>query len=66
MLEPGFSPDTIMKLRQAGYTLKLGQVFTAVEAIEIAPGGWLYGYADPRRADGGAVGLCLEDIAEAC
>jgi gamma-glutamyltranspeptidase/glutathione hydrolase len=77
MLEPGFSPDTIALLRTAGYTVQIGQVFTtytvqvgqsftAVEAIEIAPGGWLYGYADPRRADGGAVGLCLEDVAVAC
>ncbi|MCH8322652.1 MAG: gamma-glutamyltransferase [Proteobacteria bacterium] len=65
-LEPGFSPETIIKLRQAGYTVKVGQVFTAVEAIEIAPGGWIYGYADPRRADGGAVGLCVEDMAVAC
>lgn len=66
MLEPGFSPDTVRLLRQAGYSVEEGTAYTAVEAIQILPDGWMFGYADQRRADGGAVGLCVEDKAESC
>jgi len=68
LMEPGFSPDTVQKLREAGYDIAFGRgaVLTAVEAIEIDDEGWMYGFADPRRADGAAVGLCVEDKAESC
>lgn len=65
-LEPGFSPDTIALLRAAGYTVEVGKVFTSVEAIQITDDGWMFGYSDPRRPDGGAVGLCVEDKAVSC
>ncbi len=65
-LEPGFSPDTIALLRAAGYTVEEGRVFTSVEAIQITDDGWMFGYSDPRRPDGGAVGLCVEDKAGSC
>ncbi|MHA1544056.1 MAG: hypothetical protein ACTSU8_02870, partial [Alphaproteobacteria bacterium] len=63
---PGFSPDTIALLRAAGYTVEVGKVFTSVEAIQITDDGWMFGYSDPRRPDGGAVGLCVEDKAVSC
>jgi len=66
LLEPGFSPDTVTRLRAMGYTIDEGRVLAAVEAIQITSDGWMFGYADPRRADGGAVGLCVEDMAVAC
>ncbi len=66
MLEPGFSPDTVALLRAAGYAVVEGRVSTSVEAIQLTEDGWMYGYSDPRRADGGAVGLCVEGEIVAC
>ena len=66
LLEPGFSPDTVALLKEAGYDIDEGRVLTSVEAIQIGDDGWIYGYSDPRRADGGAIGLCLEGQVGGC
>jgi gamma-glutamyltranspeptidase/glutathione hydrolase len=52
----GFSPDTLEKLREAGYPLNFVDKLGDCEAIEVDPlRGWRFGAADPR-ADGKAVG----------
>lgn len=68
LMEPGFSPDTIRLLKEAGYTIVEGTsaILASVEAIEIREDGWMFGYSDPRRADGAAIGLCHEDNLIAC
>lgn len=65
-IEPGFNPDTYEKLKAMGYDIRIATYLTAVEALQIDDQGWMYGFADRRRADGGAVGLCAENIARAC
>ncbi len=52
----GFSEDTIMKLKEAGYELAYRDRMGACEAIEVDPAkGWRFGAADPR-AGGKAAG----------
>jgi gamma-glutamyltranspeptidase / glutathione hydrolase len=54
--KPGFSQDTVEKLRAAGYKVVFRDSIGECEAIEIDPGtGWRFGAADPR-SDGRAVG----------
>lgn len=65
-IEPGFNPDTLAKLKAMGYKIREASYLTAVEALQVTEDGWYFGFADLRRADGGAVGLCAEDVAEAC
>ncbi|HEX4039585.1 MAG TPA: gamma-glutamyltransferase [Acidobacteriaceae bacterium] len=57
MLEPGFSPDTLNKLRAMGYTLKIGRSWGDGECIEIDPRtGELEGGQDHRHHFGLAEG----------
>jgi gamma-glutamyltranspeptidase / glutathione hydrolase len=52
----GFSADTLMELRRAGYKVVLGDSMGECEAIEVNPRtGWRFGAADPR-GDGKAAG----------
>lgn len=66
LVEPGFSPDTVARLRALGYQVQVANYLTAVEAIQATDDGWIFGFSDLRRPDGGAVGLCVEDRAVAC
>jgi gamma-glutamyltranspeptidase/glutathione hydrolase len=53
---PGFSPDLLEKVQQAGYPVSFRDSMGDCEAIEIDPqSGWRYGASDPR-GDGKAVG----------
>ncbi|HZP01496.1 MAG TPA: gamma-glutamyltransferase [Terriglobia bacterium] len=52
----GFLPDTIQRLREAGYTIATRDKIGECEAIEIDPDtGWRFGGVDPR-GDGKAAG----------
>lgn len=65
-IDPDFNPDAVAKLKALGYQIVIADYLTAVEAIQLTEDGWMFGFADRRRSDGGAVGLCNEDQAVAC
>ncbi len=56
LMEEGFSPDTITKLKDMGHTIRSSRTMGSVQAI-IYKDKYFYGAADPRRPSSGAVAV---------
>ena len=54
LMEEGFSSDTIDLLKEKGHTIRPSRTMGSVQAI-ISKDNYLYGAADPRRPEAGAV-----------
>ena len=54
LMEEGFSSDTIDLLKEKGHTIRPSRAMGSVQAI-ISKDNYLYGAADPRRPEAGAV-----------
>jgi gamma-glutamyltranspeptidase / glutathione hydrolase len=66
LLDPYFNAEARKALEAMGYKTKTPSFLPVVEGIEVGADGWLYGFADLRRADGGATGSCRENEVVAC
>lgn len=65
-LDPRFNTEAKNALAAMGYTTQTMSFMPVVEGIELADDGWMFGFSDLRRADGGAVGLCRERQVVVC
>lgn len=65
-LDPRFNAEAQNALRAMGYSTETMSFLPVVEGIELSENGWMFGFSDMRRADGGAVGLCREREVVAC
>lgn len=65
-LDPFFNAEARRALEAMGYATRTMSFMPVVEGVEVAKDGWLFGFSDLRRADGGAAGICRADEAVAC
>ncbi|HXV73329.1 MAG TPA: hypothetical protein VD713_01235, partial [Sphingomonadales bacterium] len=65
-LDPHFNAEAKRALEAMSYETRQMSFLPVVEGIEVTENGWLFGFADLRRADGAAAGLCRERERVAC